>query len=63
MAFKTTASMPRSGHPSKFTPRADRRMLKEVSRNPEMSVKDLQQALATVDVEVHSSTIRKRLHK
>uniref|UniRef100_A0A3Q3J790 Tc1-like transposase DDE domain-containing protein n=1 Tax=Monopterus albus TaxID=43700 RepID=A0A3Q3J790_MONAL len=62
-AFKTTANMPRSGRPSKFTPRADRKMLKEVSKNPKMSSRDLQQALATVDVEVHASTIRKRLHK
>uniref|UniRef100_A0A8P4GBZ8 Transposase n=1 Tax=Dicentrarchus labrax TaxID=13489 RepID=A0A8P4GBZ8_DICLA len=34
--FKTTASMPRSGHPSKFTPRADRKMLKEVPKTPKM---------------------------
>ena len=61
--FKTTANMPRSGRPSKFTPRADRKMLKEVSKNPKMSSRDLQQALATVDVKVHASTIRKRLHK
>ena len=43
----------------KFTPRADHKMLKEVSKNPKMSSRDLQQALATVDVKVHSSTIRK----
>ncbi len=35
--FKTTADMPRSGHPSKFTPRADCKMLKEVSKIPKMS--------------------------
>lgn len=53
-AFRTTANMPRSGHPSKFTPRADRKMLKEFSKNPKMSSKDLQQALATVDVKMLS---------
>lgn len=61
--FKTTANMPRAGHPSKFTPRADHKLLKEVSKTPKMSSRDLQQALATVDVKVHASTIRKRLHK
>lgn len=61
--FKTTATMPGSGRPSKFTPRADRKMLKEVIKNPKMSSRELQQALATVDVKVHDSTIRKRLHK
>ena len=38
-------------------------MLKEVYKTPKMSSRDLQQALATVDVKVHASTIRKRLHK
>lgn len=55
--------MPRSGHPSKFTLRADRKMLKEVSKNPKMSSQNLQQALAAVDVKVHPSTIKKRLHE
>ena len=61
--FKTTATMPRSGRPSKFTPRADRKMLKEVIKCPKISSRDLQQALATVNVKVHDSTIRKRRHK
>ncbi|KAI3367038.1 hypothetical protein L3Q82_009675 [Scortum barcoo] len=60
--FKTTANVPRSGRPSKFTQRADRKMLKEVIKSPKISSWDLQLALATVDVKVHDSTIRKRLH-
>ena len=55
--------MARWGRPSKFSPRADHKMLKEVSNNPKMSSRDLQVALATVDVKEHTSTIRKRLHK
>lgn len=55
--------MPKSSHPSKFTLKADRIMLKEVSKNPKMSSWNLQQALATTDVKVHASTVRKRLHK
>ncbi|KAI3373895.1 hypothetical protein L3Q82_022464, partial [Scortum barcoo] len=39
------------------------KMLKEVIKSPKISSRDLQQALATVDVKVHDSTIRKRLHK
>lgn len=42
--------MPRSGHSCKFTPRTDHKMLKEVSKNPKMSSRDSQQALAMVDV-------------
>lgn len=60
--FKTTANMARSGSPIKFTPRADSKMLKEASKNPKKSSRDLQQALGTVDVKVHASTTRKRLH-
>lgn len=61
--FKTTTNMARSGRPSKFSLRADRKMLKEVSNNPRMSSRDLQVSLATIDVKVHASTIRKRLNK
>jgi hypothetical protein len=38
-------------------------MLNEVSENSKMSSQDLQVALATVDLEVHESTIRNKLHK
>ncbi|XDV18071.1 hypothetical protein PO909_023843 [Leuciscus waleckii] len=34
--------MPKSDRPSKFSPREDRKMLKEVSNNPKMSSRDLQ---------------------
>ncbi|KAI3352783.1 hypothetical protein L3Q82_019364, partial [Scortum barcoo] len=44
-------------------PEQDRKMLKEVIKSPKTSSRDLQQALATVDVKVHDSTIRQRLHK
>ncbi|XP_063150408.1 adhesion G-protein coupled receptor G6 [Candoia aspera] len=40
--FQTTASLPRPSCPSKFSPRAERRMLKEVSKNPRISTYDLQ---------------------
>ncbi|KAK3534944.1 hypothetical protein QTP70_002030 [Hemibagrus guttatus] len=39
--FEKTVNMARSGHPSKFTPRADRKMLKDVSKNPKISSRDL----------------------
>ncbi|KAK3569047.1 hypothetical protein QTP86_021546 [Hemibagrus guttatus] len=42
--FKTTANMARSGRPSKLTPRADRKMIKDVSKNLKISSRDLQQA-------------------
>lgn len=51
--LKTTANMSKSGCPSKFSPRADRKM----------SSQDLQVTLAIVDVKVNASTIRTRLRK
>ena len=50
------------GHPSKFNPRTDCKMLKEVFRKPKISSKDLQVAPATVNVKVHVSTISTRPH-
>ncbi|KAK3546906.1 hypothetical protein QTP86_003779 [Hemibagrus guttatus] len=35
--LKTSANMARSGRPSKFTPRADRKMLKDVSKTPKIT--------------------------
>ncbi|KAM9343832.1 keratin, type II cytoskeletal 8-like [Pholidichthys leucotaenia] len=61
--FETTANKARSGRPSKFSPGADDRMIEAVSNNPKISSRGLQEALATVDVKVHPSTIRKRLQK
>lgn len=44
--------MPRSECPSKFTLRVDRKILKEVYKNPKTSSWDLQQPFVTVDVKV-----------
>ena len=43
--FSTVATLPRSGHPAKMTARAQRRLLKEVKKNPRVSAKDLQKSL------------------
>ena len=48
---------------NQVTLRADCKMLTVVTKNPKMSSQHRQLALATVDVKVHASTIRKRLHK
>uniref|UniRef100_A0A9J7YL83 Transposase Tc1-like domain-containing protein n=1 Tax=Cyprinus carpio carpio TaxID=630221 RepID=A0A9J7YL83_CYPCA len=51
-----------SGRPTKYTPRAQRRLIQEVTKEPTTS-KELQASLSSVKVSVHDSTIRKRLDK
>ena len=59
----TVENLPRSGRPTKITPRAQRRLIQEVTKDPITTSKELQASLASVKVSVHDSTIRKRLGK
>lgn len=59
----TVVNLPRSGRPPKITPRAQRRLIQEVTKDPTTTSKELQASLASVKVSVHASTIRKRLSK
>ncbi len=59
----TVVNLPRSGRPTKITPRAQWRLIQEVTKDPTTTSKELQASLASVKVSVHDSTIRKRLGK
>ncbi len=59
----TVVNLPRSGRPTKITPRAQRRLIQEVVKEPRTTSKELQASLASIKVSVHDSTIRKRLGK
>ncbi len=59
----TVVNLPRSGRPTKITPRAQRRLIQEVIKEPRTTSKELQALLALINVSVHDSTIRKRLDK
>lgn len=63
VVFQMTANLSRAGLPSKFSPSANHLMQKEVSKNANISSRDLQVTLATVGVKVHVVTIRKSLYK
>uniref|UniRef100_A0A9J8CLU9 Transposase n=1 Tax=Cyprinus carpio carpio TaxID=630221 RepID=A0A9J8CLU9_CYPCA len=54
----TVENLPRSGFP-----RAQRRLIQEVTKNPTTTSKELQASLASVKVSVHDSSLRKRLGK
>ncbi len=59
----TVVNLPRSGQPTKITPRAQQRLIQEVTKDPTTTSKELQASLASVKVSVHDSTLRKRLGK
>ncbi|KAK3568905.1 hypothetical protein QTP86_019571, partial [Hemibagrus guttatus] len=59
----TVENLPRSGRPTKITPRAQRQLIQDVTKDPTTTSKELQASLASVKVSVHDSTIRKRLGK
>lgn len=59
----TVANLPRSGRPTKITPRVRRKLIQEVTKEPRKTSKELQASLASVKVSVHDSTIRKTLAK
>uniref|UniRef100_A0AAY4ERF3 Serine/threonine protein phosphatase 2A regulatory subunit n=1 Tax=Denticeps clupeoides TaxID=299321 RepID=A0AAY4ERF3_9TELE len=55
----TVVNLPKSGRPTKITPRAQRQLIREATKDPRTTSKEL----ASVKVSVHDSTIRKRLGK
>ncbi len=60
----TVANLPRSGRPTKITPRVQRRLTQEVIKERRTTFKRLQASLASIKVSnVYDSTIRKRLGK
>ncbi len=59
----TVVNLPRSGRPTKITPKAQRWLIQEVIKEPRTTSKELQASLASIKVSVHDSTIRKRLGK
>ncbi|KAK3511509.1 hypothetical protein QTP70_008993 [Hemibagrus guttatus] len=49
----TVENLPRSGWPTKITPRAQRQLIQEVTKDPTTTSKELQASLASVKVSVH----------
>ncbi len=55
----TVVNLPRSGRPTKITPRAQRRLIQEVTKDPTTTSKEMQVSLASVKVSVHDSHHKK----
>ena len=61
--YHTTHTLLRSGHPSKLSSRASRKLVRDVTANPTMTLKDLQDYMSKMGVSVHQSTISRSPHK
>jgi len=59
----TTNTLPRSGHPSKLDGRARRTLIREATKRPKATLKDLQGFMAGTGQSVHMTTISQALHK
>ncbi|XP_036417725.1 uncharacterized protein LOC118801525 [Colossoma macropomum] len=59
--FGTVGNRPRSGRPPKISPGTRRDIIREVMKNPCTTSKDLQATLASANIRVHDSTIRRIL--
>ncbi|XP_072527552.1 uncharacterized protein [Salminus brasiliensis] len=59
--FGTVMNLPRSGRPPKISISTRREIIREVTKNPCTTSKDVQAALAAVNISVHDSTIRRIL--
>ncbi len=57
----TVVNLPRSGCPTKITPRAQWRLIQELIKELRTTSKELQASLASIKVSVYDSTIRNRL--
>lgn len=56
--FKSSASLPSSGCPSKFISRSDCPMLRGTAKNPRATAQTLQHSISTSNIKVHDSTMR-----
>lgn len=62
-ALSITATLPRSGRPSKLSPRSTRKILNQVKANPHITSRELQTSLAASGINVHTSTIRLKMNR
>ena len=55
--------MPRECHPPKLTDEARRALIREASKRPKMTLKELQSSTAEIGVSVHRITLSRTLHR
>ena len=61
--YGTTQTLPRAGRPTKLSNQARRTLVREVSKNPMTTLRELQSSLAEMGEHGGSTTISAALHK
>uniref|UniRef100_A0AAY5K3N1 Transposase Tc1-like domain-containing protein n=1 Tax=Esox lucius TaxID=8010 RepID=A0AAY5K3N1_ESOLU len=60
--YGTTETLPRTGHPSKIYEKMRRKLVREASKRPPATLKELQEFLASTGRILHVTTISRILH-
>ena len=55
--YGTTTNLPREGHPPKRTEQARRALMREATKRPKITLKELQSSRAEIGVSVHRTTL------
>ncbi len=61
--FGTTRTLPRAGHPAKLSYRGRRALVREVKKNPKITVAELQRCIREMGESCRKSTITAALHQ
>ena len=61
--YGITTNLPREGHPPKLMNQARRSLIREATKRPNITLKELQSSTAEAGVFVHRTTLRRTLHR
>ena len=61
--YGTTTNLPREGRPPKLTDTARRALIREATKRPKITLKELQSSTEETGVSVHRTTLSHTLHR
>ena len=61
--YGTTTNLPRDGCPPKLMDQARRTLIREATKRPKISLKELQSSTVKIGVSVHRTTLSRTLHR
>ena len=61
--YGTTTNLPREGRPPKLTDQARRVLIREATKRPKITLKELQSSTAEIGVSVQRTTLGRTLHR
>jgi transposase len=61
--YGTTTNLPREGRPPKLMDQARRALIREATKRPKITLKELQSSTAETGVSVHGTTLSRTFHR